>query len=131
MEEDVEFENTCKTVSSKNSDIFISAFPGKLVFGEVNHNGYKKLKYFRFLHFEIFNLYLALLNIIKYIGSSSNILEDKGIIITKEEVTYYWLGKLMENNNFSQKVIVFAIEQKFETVFEKLFTIEQINDLIK
>ena len=42
MEEDVEFENTCKTVSSKNSDIFISAFPGKLVFGEVNHNGYKK-----------------------------------------------------------------------------------------
>ena len=38
---------------------------------------------------------------------------------------------MIKGENCSEKVVVFAIEEKFETIYEKLFVNEQINDLIK
>ena len=63
--EDIQLEKSCKTVVFEKSDLFISALPGKIVFGEVSEQKYLKFQYFKFMHFEIFHLYLALVNILK------------------------------------------------------------------
>ena len=79
---DLDFEKSCKTVVLKTSDLFFSAFPGKIVFGDVIEQNYPEFKYFQFFHFEIFNLYLALVAIIKNIvNNSQEESENKGIII--------------------------------------------------
>ena len=130
--EDCDFDNSCKTIILRNSDIFISAFPAKLVFGQVNHKGFIKFKYFQFLHFEFFNLYLAILSIFKYLASEeSNILEEKGLILNKEDFSYFWLSKRVEQNNITVKSVVFVIEYKIETIYEVILNIEQFNCFLK
>ena len=128
--EDLDFENSCKTIISKKSSVFISAFPGKLVFGEVNCKGFIKSKYFQLLHFELFYLYSNFLNIIKFLVREEDN-EDKGLILSKDDVAYYWCGKKVVENNKPKKVIIFIQEYKFETNFELFFDEEQFNDFIK
>ena len=130
MQENVEFENSCKTLISKKYNIFVSAFPGRIIFGEVNDRGFIKSKYFQFLHFEFFDLYISLLKIVKFFVSEEQT-EEKGLILSNEDLSYYWLGKFILQNNKSTKFVVFAIEFKFETIFELLLQTDQFNDIIK
>ena len=98
----------------------------------MNHKGFIKFKYLQFLHFEFLNLYLAILNIFKFLASEeSNILEDKGVIINKEDLTYFWLGKRVEKDTIVTKSVVFGIEYKLETIYEVLLNIQQFNCFLK
>ena len=85
------FEESCKTLALTHDSIFLSAFPGNIVFGEVNRTGYKEGKYFKFSFHQLFELYLGLINIIKFFVSS---IDDRGVIIKlNEDLSYCWLGK--------------------------------------
>ena len=125
------FEKSCKTIALKLSNIFISALPGKIVFGEVNAEGFINLKYFIFTHFQLFDFYVALLNIIKFI-SSHEIKDDKGLILhPNEDQVYFWIGKIAIKENIENKLIVIGIEYDSNVVFELQLDSFQLNELIK
>ena len=75
-EEVLKFCDSCLNLSLRQKDHFISAFPGKIVFGKCNPLGYTKKKYFEFKIFDLYKLYLAIFDIIKYF-SGETILEKQ------------------------------------------------------
>lgn len=129
---DFNFSNSCKTLISQNSEIFVSAFPGKIIFGNVNQVGYQKFKYFKFNHFEIFNFFVALTNIFKFLSdSTTRNTGNRGVILTLNNFeVYYWMVKDLFINNSNQKQIVFGIEKQSEVVFELNLTLKELNELI-
>ena len=128
--EDIQLEKSCKTVVFEKSDLFISALPGKIVFGEVSEQKYLKFQYFKFMHFEIFHLYLALVNILKYLVNNEN--QDKGLILQLDaNLLYFWQGKNIIKNDIQQKIIVFGIEYNSNIIYELLFDCGELNCLIK
>lgn len=132
--EDFCFEDACKTLACNKKDIFISAFPGQIIFGEVNQIGYKKCKFFKFYHFEIFHFYIALTNIFKFLCSNSEsetTISNKGVILILNPIeVYYWIGKDYLVNNQNEKLIVFGIEKNSESVYELKFSLNELNELI-
>ena len=97
--EDISLENNCKCIAFEYSDLFICAFPGKIVFGEVCCQDFVQHRYFKFLHFEIFNLYLALVNILNFLVSEEDEIEPKGLILQlTNDILYFWQGKKVIKN---------------------------------
>ena len=132
MEENTDslkFSESCLSIASTNSDIFISSFPGKIVFGKVDIVGFKKLKYFLFEHYNFVKLYVALVNIVKFFSTPS-VDDDKSLILSNEEVIYFWTGKELFQDKKKTKVIKFGIEYSSDIVFEILLNIEELNDLV-
>ena len=132
--ENFNFSNSCKTLISQKSEIFVSAFPGKIIFGNVDQVGYKKLNYFKFNHFELFHFFVALTNIFKFLSDTSDTklnTANKGIILTLNTFeVYYWIVKDVFINNNIQKQIVFGIEKEAKVVFELNLTLKELNELI-
>lgn len=123
------FADSCKTLISNKNEIFVSAFPGKIVFGKVNQVGYKKSNFFKFFHFEIFHFFVALTNIFKFLSSENT--ANKGIILTLDTLeVYYWIGKELVVTNQNQKIIVFGIEENSQSVFEINLKLQELNELI-
>jgi hypothetical protein len=124
------FSESCQTICLSKSDVFVSSFPGKVVFGEPNFLGYLVLKNFQFKHYEFFNLYLSLIKIVQFFATSSQ--EEKGLILQKTLNTiYFWSGAfLQENGKNPYKIIKFGIEFDFNIVFEIVMNVEQFNELI-
>ena len=127
----LKIEKSFKTVVLKSNNIFVSSFAGKVVFGEVFNQGYIPLKYFVIFHFQIYNFYLSLLDIIKFI-SSPELKEEKGLIIqSSEEVIYFWKGITVNKQNNDIKLILIGIEYRSGIIYELSFETEGLNDLIK
>jgi hypothetical protein len=127
----MKFAESCLTLSLKNSEIFISSFPGKIVFGEPNSYGYINSKSFQYNHHQFFNLYLSFVNIIHFFASSSNE-NDKGLILTQSQNTiYFWTGKIVvQENQVNKRVIKFGLEIDDNITFEIILTSEQFNELV-
>ena len=126
---ELKFSNSCRTFALKQENLFISAFPGSVVFGEVCPTGFIQQKFFKFLHFQYFELYLAIVSIIKFQVSENT--TEKGIILQKsEEELYYWTGTTVQINRRDCKILKLFIEFQFETIFEIVLTSEQLNNLI-
>ena len=133
MEEkdELKLEDSCKTIILKQHTIFLSAYPGKIVFGESTQTGYQHLKYFQFNHFQILELYIAIVNILKYLVSDNNPECEKGLILKiSVNQVYFWLCKRIHLNNIESKVVKIAIEYGSECVYEITFNFEQLNYLI-
>ena len=127
----MKFSNSCKTIALKQENIFISAFPGAIIFGEVCPTGFLENKCFRFNHYQLFELYLALVSLIKFHISEAENSNEKGIILTlRNEELYYWCASKIIFNQTETKIIKFGIEQKLQTVFELLLEYEDLNNLI-
>jgi hypothetical protein len=87
----MKFADSCQTLSLKTSEIFISSFPGKIVFGEPNSLGYSNLQSFQYKHHQFLNLYLSFVNIVQFFASNSNNTE-KGLILTQEVKIQFIFG---------------------------------------
>ena len=100
---------SCKTVLLKKSEVFLSAFPGKIIFGHIIEENYPKLQYFQFFHFEFFKLYLSLVEIINncIIEENSEIKKTDLIIKLSDEVSYFWCIEIGDI-----KLIQFVLEYK-------------------
>ena len=108
----------------------VSAFPGKVVFGEPNQLGYISLRAFQFTFYQFFEFYLALVNVIKFLASNDSTV-DKGLILkVSEEQIYFWLCKTVQINNCETKVVCLGIEFQSNCVYELRFDLEKLNFLI-
>ena len=118
---------SCKTVLLKKSEVFLSAFPGKIIFGHIIEENYPKLQYFQFFHFEFFKLYLSLVEIINncIIEENSEIKKTDLIIKLSDEVSYFWCIEIGDI-----KLIQFVLEYKSIINYKLNFTLDQLNDLI-
>ena len=131
MEENLNFVESCQTIALPKKDTFISAFPGKIVFGEINHCGFKYNKCFIFFYYEVIDLYLSILQIITFFSTHSESTEEKGTVITKSfELVYYWIGKTVTIDECEQKVVKIGIQYKDEIAYELILTSTDLNNLI-
>jgi hypothetical protein len=129
-EKEFSFLDTCQTVCLKKSDVFLSSFPGKIVFGEPSSTGFSKLRSFQFKHHEFFNLYLALVQIVQFFANNENTEEKGPILIQDEKIVYFWCGKNVLQGNDVKKIVKFGIECDFNIVFEVILDSEQFNELV-
>jgi hypothetical protein len=123
--------NSCKTILLKlKNSIFISAFPGKIIFGTIAAQSYIKFKYFQFIAFELFHLYVSLVSIIKTVLSEENIQENHNGVILKinEELIYLWSISQSSINN--QKQIHILLEFKSNLDYEIELNLDELNEFI-
>jgi hypothetical protein len=127
---ELSFSKSCQTISLKKSEIFMSSFPGKIVFGEPTFIGYSKSNSFQYKHIQFLDLYLSLLKIVHFFASTSNI-DDKGsILIISENTIYFWSGKIFENRKVIEKVVKLGIEFDSNIIYEIIFNAEQFNEFV-
>ena len=127
---ELKFDNACQTIALKQENIFVSAFPGKIVFGTPNNEGFLNLKTFQFYFYQLLELYLALLSVIKFLVSSE-LNCQKGILLkVSEEQIYFWVCKNVQINNRDSKIATFGIEFQSTCVFELVFDFDQLNNFI-
>ena len=117
---EVRFSNSSKTIALKQDNLFISAFPGYIVFGKVCPVGFCERKYFKFSFYQVFELYAALVSVIKF-KVNENAFNDKGLILVIKDEVYFWSGSKVVNNGNENKTIKFGIEFKSEIIFELEF----------
>jgi hypothetical protein len=126
---EVKFSDTCRTIALKQEKIFISALPGSIILGEVCPTGFKHQHIFKFNHFQFFELYLAIISIIKFQLSENK--SEKGLILKlNNETLYYWNGLSVEIDRKESKIVKFVIEFQFENIYEIIFNDQQLNNLI-
>ena len=125
----LKFSDSCLNLSLRQKDHFISAFPGKIVFGKCNPLGYKKKEYFEFKIFDLYKLYLAIFDIIKYFSGDSIL--EKQLILSNQGFHYFFYVKMLTNENSEDfQVASFAIEHNNEIVFEVSFLDIEFNTFL-
>jgi hypothetical protein len=130
-EEKYHFAESCYTIALQKEDLFMSAFPGKVIFGETNSIGFKKEKCFVFLHYQIIHFYLSLLNIVSFFASEARNTDEQGQILSLNSTKfYYWIGKNVISDESEIKIVKFGIQSKDEITYEILLNANELNDLI-
>jgi hypothetical protein len=126
------FSESCINLALKKSGHFISAFPGKIVFGNCSQNGYKKLEYFEFDVFELYKLYLCIFDCITYFVDDNDGQINNQLILSKYEENYFFCSKLVMCKNKPQKIVILAIEDMETTtvVFQLKMSKEDLNCFI-
>lgn len=110
------------TLSLKQMDMFISAYPQQIVFGIFKNNAYQTNQHFIIPFFQVHFWYLAILDIVGAFAKESLI--TKNLILSFEEhIHYSWI--LLDSGNLS-----FVIEVNGDVTFRTHFTILQFNNLI-
>jgi hypothetical protein len=131
MEESCNFGDSCLTLALNKSLHFLSAFPTKIVFGKCSPLGFLMSQCFQFQLNELFKLYFAIFEIVKYFALNNTVFEKK-LILSKFEQNYFVVGKVLWINNEEKKVGVFGIEQLSEeqngVCYELYFTDVELND---
>ena len=123
-------KNSYKTISLKNNNIFCSAYPGKIVFGKISKQNYCNQNYFEFLTFELFYLYISIVNIIKtFISNESDISSKNLILKLNEDISYLWSISKPNVSNDEQKIEL-ILDYKEETLFKIIVNLEQLNDFV-
>jgi hypothetical protein len=74
------FSESCENFGLDIPFTFMSSYPGAVVFGKVNKDGYVKEKLFQFEVFECYKLYLAIVQILSFL-TNPNEQTDKGLIL--------------------------------------------------
>ena len=113
-----------------STNCFISAFPGKIVFGKCSPSGYNDLQYFEFAIFELYSLYLAIFDIVN--NFSKKLSSEHQLLIAKENNTcYIFCVKTLTNlKNEHYQAAYFAIENTSGIVFELIFTVTEFNEFL-
>ena len=117
-------QNAVVTLSLKQADLHISAFPQKLLFGEIDDNCgiFKTNKHFIIPFYQFHCWYLAFTEIIDIISGESK--KTQNIIVQFNDNTlYFW--KFLESKN-----ICFGIEVNNECKYQTHFNLIEFNDLI-
>ena len=116
------FSESCESFALDTPFLFISSYPGLIVFGKVNKKGFKKGQFFKFGIFECYKLYLAIIKILSFLTSSDK--TDKALILQSDEHNYFWIGTTVLTNNKEQKIIKLGIEKDDNITFEIQFVLK-------
>ena len=127
--ENQSLNNSCKTLNLKTSDIFISSYPGKIIFGTITKNNYCAFSYFQFLTFELFYLYVSLIAIIKAFANESELTRNKIILKVNEELSYLWSIVTVKVLNEEKKYIEIILQHCTNETYKVLFNIDELKKL--
>ena len=120
------FSDGCLNLSLRQKDHFISAFPGKIVFGKCSPFGYISKQYFEFKIFELYKLYSAIIDIIKNFSDDSSF--EKHLILSKCDYNYCFCVKILSNDiGESFQVANLLIEHNNEILHEVNFLDSEFN----
>jgi hypothetical protein len=123
-------EKSFLTFSLNKDYLFISAYPGFIVFGEVKSNNYETFKYFHVSHNELFVFYETIVKIICFLGNES-LSEDQNTIFCKTNLTYLWKGTQEIISNNVVKIIKLCIEiDSNNIIFEISMSSNELNHLL-
>ena len=130
MEEEMDnkFSQSCLNLVLRNSEHFISAYPGKIVFGKTSPFGYKNFEYFEFQVFELYHLYLAIFDIIDNFAKSLTC--DYKLLLAKNDINYAFSVKKLTNFTEEYQVAHFIIEKESNIVFELSFSITDFDSFL-
>ena len=126
----LKFSESCLNLSLRQKDHFISAFPGKIVFGKCTPNGYINKHYFEFELFELYKLYLAIFEIVKTFSDDTII--EKNLVLSKSDCDYFLSVKILVNENSSEtnQVASFVIEHDSHKIHELEFLDVDLNTFL-
>ena len=106
------------TLCLSKEDFFISAYPSKLVFGEVDNYLYKNNKSFVIYKKEFIEFFCGIRNLMKALKSTK---KEKGILLKKVDLVYFW--EKLE----AQDIFLFGIERNSEIVYKTDFDLVHLN----
>lgn len=123
------FSDSCINLLLKLSNNFISAFPGKVVFGKCSPIGYKKLQHFQFDIFELNKLYFSIFDTVKFFANNEECVMSNQLILSKYDQNYFFSTKIVLHNNSPSKIVVFGIESTVTSTitYEILMSESELN----
>jgi hypothetical protein len=127
------FEKSCLTTVLKKVSVFLSAYPGFIVFGMTLTTSYLEKRYFKFSPFELFKLYIAIIQILKYF-TEENPEFTKGLILERnkiKKIVYFWNSSTLIIDGNEEKVISFCIENEDSILVKINMTLEELHNFIK
>jgi hypothetical protein len=130
---ELNFHLSCQTKALKCFSVFLSAYPGFIVFGKTFTNSYNKQNYFKFSVFEIYKLYIAIIQILNYL-TEENPTVSKDVILERDQINktiYYWRGVKLLINGQNKKFIFFGIEKEDSERNEIPMTLLEVHNFIK
>jgi hypothetical protein len=119
---------SCANLALEIPNTFMSAYPGFIVFGKVKLNAFEQNRFFKFGVFEVYKLYLAIVNILNFMTGQNDDL-NKDLILTNENGdNYYWIGTNLMRNNKLCKIVKFGIEKQDTITYELHFTLNNFQN---
>jgi len=121
--ENLLLSNCCETFALDAPLCFIGSFPGVIVFGKVSKIAFIEEKCFKFTIFELYKLYLSIVNILAFYTNTKD--SDQALIHTSNNDNYFWSGRVVETNGKKHKIVKFGIEKNDNVIMDICFTLKQ------
>jgi hypothetical protein len=126
---ELSFEKSCNTKVLKAKSVFLSAYPGYIVFGKTLTTVYEAKNYFKFYVFELYKLYIAIIKILTFL-TEENSETLQGLILKRNfNTVYYWSGITLNIDGKDEKFVVFNIETEVKTIKLQM-NISELHNLI-
>lgn len=124
-------EDSFVTLSLKKKDLYLSAFEGFLIFGKVKKRQYET-ESFIFYSYELKDLYEMIVNIVTFFASKNLTSSSQKLVKNNGTLCYTWCGKnILENGQTTKIVVLQAINEQQQQIYELIFQITDINILVK
>jgi hypothetical protein len=125
------FNKSSFTIVLNVLSVFMSAYPGFIVFGKSDSQSYEEKSYFKFCPFELYKLYIAIIQILKFF-TEENPQITKSLILVRnkcDKIVYFWNGTTLMINEKEEKFISFGIETEDRTLKIDM-TLLEVHNLI-
>jgi hypothetical protein len=126
------FNKSCYTSVLKVFSVFISAYPGFIVFGKTLTKSYKEKSYFKFSPFELYKLYIAIIQILNFFTGENPQIKG-GLILERNKshkIVYFWDSAIFVIDGKEEKYVSFGIETK-ECVTKIDMTLSELHNFIQ
>jgi len=130
---ELHFNKSCQTKVLSKLSVFLSAFPGFIVFGQTYTKFYPKGTYFKFSVFEVYKLYIAIIKILTFLIEDEPIICE-GLMLERDKsnkIVYYWRGIRLLIDGIEEKLVAFGIERKNEERVEIKMTLSELHNFIQ
>jgi hypothetical protein len=126
---ELSFHKSCQTKVLKTKSVFLSAYPGFITFGKTFEKSYLSQSYFKFFPFELYKLYIAIINILKFLTEDETASNGDLILKRSDTVAYFWKGVNLNVNGKNKKCVLFCIETT-ENVVKISMTLSELHNFI-
>jgi hypothetical protein len=129
---ELSFKDSCLTAVLKSSSVFISAYPGFLVFGKTFTRSYSEKSYFKFSPFELYKLYISIIQILNFF-TEDNPKITKGLILERNKsykILYFWTSSILIVNDKEEKFVSFGIETEESFSIKIKMTLYELHNFI-
>jgi hypothetical protein len=126
---ELSFDKSCHTKVLKANSVFLSAYPGFIVFGRTHSKSYPAKSYFKFSPFELYKLYLAIIKVLIFF-TEENPQETKGLILERcHKIVYFWTGIKVLKDGINEKIVTLGIEKQ-DDIIKIPITLSELHNFI-